>query len=184
LPDEERTPHSPRIRLPGLRIHKHLLRLDHTPRLPLIIDAQNLTPDLEIPAMAADGQRLQKLNLALAVDDAAVVEFRDARDGLRARAAVEVDDFLVGVLEGEDDRVGGEGGEGGVQFVEKVEFVGRAAYAVGEEEDVAFEPGDSDLFRLTLGVSIADSLGGFSEDRCSNVRVWIRDLRLDRPFLL
>jgi hypothetical protein len=64
--------------------------------------------------MAADGQRLQKLNLALAVDDAAVVEFGDARDGLRARAAVEVDDFLVGVLEGEDDRVGREGGEGGV----------------------------------------------------------------------
>lgn len=42
------------------------------------------------------------------------VEFGDARDGRAVGAGVEVDDFGVGVFEGEDDGVGGEGGEVGV----------------------------------------------------------------------
>ena len=45
------------------------------------------------------------------------VEFGDAGDGLGVAARVEVDDVFVGVLEGEDDGVGWEGGEFGVEFL-------------------------------------------------------------------
>lgn len=45
------------------------------------------------------------------------VEFGDALDGRAIRARVEVDDFLVRVLEGKDDGVGGEGGEVGVELL-------------------------------------------------------------------
>jgi len=45
------------------------------------------------------------------------VEIGDAGDGGRVGAGVEVDDFGVGVFEGEDDGIGGEGGEGGVEFL-------------------------------------------------------------------
>lgn len=55
--------------------------------------------------------------MALAIDDALAVEFRDAWDGRAGGARVEVDNFLVGVLEGEDDRVGGEDGKVGVEFL-------------------------------------------------------------------
>ena len=46
------------------------------------------------------------------------------------------------MLEGQHDWVRGEDGEAGVQLVDEVQLVGCAADAVGEEEDVAFEPGD------------------------------------------
>lgn len=57
--------------------------------------------------------------LALAVDDALVVELRGAGDGFRAGCLrrVEVDDFLAGLFEGQDHRVGWEDGEFGVEFL-------------------------------------------------------------------
>lgn len=111
-------PHSPRIRLAALDIHQALLCLHNRTGLALIIHAQHLAPDLELAALGAHGQRLEKLQLALAVEDMARVELRNAIDGRRVAARVEVDDVLVGVLEGKDDGVGWEGGELGVEFLE------------------------------------------------------------------
>lgn len=49
--------------------------------------------------------------MTLAIEDALAIELGHAGDGLGARAAVEVDDLLVGVLEGQEDGIGREGGE-------------------------------------------------------------------------
>jgi hypothetical protein len=60
------------------------------------------------------------LQLALAVEDMLGVELGDAFNGRAVRARVEVDNFLVGVLEGKDDGVGWEGGEIGVELLQMV----------------------------------------------------------------
>lgn len=53
------------------------------------------------------------------------VEFGNTRNRLGIAARVEVDDFLVGVLEGEDDGVGGESCELGVELLrEDISSVG------------------------------------------------------------
>lgn len=113
LADVESAAHGPRVRLPGLRIHKPLLRLHHA-ALALVVHAQHLRPDLKVAAMARRRQRLHKLHLALAIEHALGVELRHAGDGLRAGRLVEVDDLLAGVLKGQDNGVCGEGGEVGV----------------------------------------------------------------------
>lgn len=51
------------------------------------------------------------MDLALAIKDAFCVELRNAFDGSAVTARIEVDDFLVGVLEWEDDWVRREGSE-------------------------------------------------------------------------
>ena len=111
LPNVKPTAHFPRVYLACLRIDEHLLRLHDGPGLPLVIHAQHLTPHLELPPLARHGDGLQELQLALAIEHVLGVELGHARDGRAVRAGVEVDDFRVGVLEGEDDGVGGEGGE-------------------------------------------------------------------------
>jgi len=70
-----------------------------------------------VPTLAAHGDGLEELHFALAVEHMLGVEIGDAGDGGRVGAGVEVDDFGVGVFEGEDDGIGGEGGEGGVEFL-------------------------------------------------------------------
>lgn len=152
LTDEERTPHRPRVRLPRLHIHKPLLRLHHT-ALPLVVYTQHLGPDLKVAPMRCDGQGLQELDLALAIEHAAIVELGNTRNGGRGAGLVEIDDLLGIALEGQDDRVRGEGDEVGMQLVQEVELVGGGADAVGEEEDIALEPGDSDLlFIIHVGI--------------------------------
>ena len=54
---------------------------------------------------------------SLAVDDPSGVEFGDAGDGSRGLGGVEVDDFLGGLFEGEDDWVGWEDSEVGMEFL-------------------------------------------------------------------
>ena len=114
LPYIKPTTHFPRIHLPRLRINKHFLRLYNRPRFALIIDTQDLAPNLELPPLARNGDRFEELQFALAVKDVLCVELGDPSDGRAVRAGVEVDDFGVSVFEGEDDGVGGEGGEVGV----------------------------------------------------------------------
>ena len=119
LTNIEATANSSTIRLPRLRINKPVLRLDNG-CLAFIVYTQHLASDLELAAFAAHGQWLEELYLALAVEDVLGVELGDAFDGLGIAARVEVDDFLVRVLEGEDDGVGWEGCEGWVQFLRVV----------------------------------------------------------------
>lgn len=71
-----------------------------------------------------------ELDEALAVDDAGGVEFGDAGDGNGGGAGVKVDYVEVGVLEGEDDAVGGEDLEVGVEFLGCV---------LGERDEVRLE---------------------------------------------
>lgn len=117
LAHEEAASYSLGIHLPALRVNERLLRLDNRARLPLVIYAEHLRPDLELAASRGHGQRLEELDAALAIDNALAVELRNARDGRGRRARVEIDDLLVRVLEGEDDGVGREDGEGGVEFL-------------------------------------------------------------------
>ena len=53
----------------------------------------------------------------MAIDDALGVEFRNTGDGSGCLRGVEVNDFLGGLFEGKDDRVCGEDGELGMQFL-------------------------------------------------------------------
>lgn len=107
------TANSPTIRLPSLRINKPVLRLDNG-RLALVVYTQHLAPDLELASFAAHGKRLEELYLALAVENVLGVELGDAFDGLGIAARVEVNDFLVCVLEWENDGVRWKGCEGWV----------------------------------------------------------------------
>ena len=109
----------------------------------LVVYAEDFAAELEGAVVGGGGDGFEEGDCALAVDDAAGVELGDAGDGGAGEGArVEVDDFLVGVFEGEDYGVGGEGLEGGVELVEELELVVFDADGVGEEEEVAFEPCD------------------------------------------
>lgn len=88
------------IHLASLLVHNLLLRLNDGARLALVVHAHDLGAQLELAALAGDGQGLEKGHFALAVDDAAVVEFGDVGDGVCVFVAEEVDDFLVGEFEG------------------------------------------------------------------------------------
>jgi hypothetical protein len=69
------------------------------------------------------------LYLALAIEDVLGVELGNTFDGLCIATRVKVDDFLVGVLEREDDGIGWEGGEGRMQFLQWVlELVGSLSH--------------------------------------------------------
>lgn len=119
LPNEKRTPHSPTKHLARPLLDKQMLRLDHGPGLLLVVNAHHLGPQLQLPALAAHGQRFQKLNRLLAVHDSPAVQLRHAGDagplcGLRG---VEVYDLWRCGFEGQDDGVGWEDGEVGVEFL-------------------------------------------------------------------
>ena len=100
LPDIEPAAHSLSIHLSSLLVNDLLLRLDDGARLALVVHAHNLGAELELAAFARDGQGLEKGDFALAVDDAAAVEFGDVGDDVCVFVAEEVDDFLVGEFEG------------------------------------------------------------------------------------
>lgn len=63
------------------------------------------------------GEGLEYLDVALAVEDAGLVDRRDAGDGGVARCGIVVDDALVGAFELQDHGVGGEGLEVWVKFL-------------------------------------------------------------------
>ena len=74
---------------------------------------------------------------ALTVDDALGVEFGDAGDGDGGLGRVEVDYFLRGVFEGEDDGVSWEDGEFGVEFlVEVVSKVCESGFGGGQGREM------------------------------------------------
>lgn len=117
LANHEPATNHPAEHIAGLLLDQQRLRLDDGAGLALVIDAQHLLPDLEGAAGARDGEGLEDLNLALAVDAALLVELGHAGDGDGRGARVEVDDLLVSVLERQDERVRGEGGEVGVELL-------------------------------------------------------------------
>jgi hypothetical protein len=97
-----------------------LLRLDDSSWLSLVINTKHFTPHFEVFAFRGHGKWLEELQLALAVEDMLGVELGHAFNGRAVRTRVEVNDFLVGVLEGKDDGVGWESGEVGVELLQKV----------------------------------------------------------------
>lgn len=121
LSNEERRSDDTRVDLASLRIHDIVLCFKDGARLSLVVDANHLAPRFKLPALAADGKWLVEDHLALAIEDALIVELGDTRD-LRTAGilgGVEVDYVLRGVLKGEDNWVGREDGEVGVEFLGK-----------------------------------------------------------------
>ena len=99
LPNIKPAPNRPRVDLAALRIHKRLFRLDHRPRPALVVHADDFAPDLEAAALGRHGQRPEERDAPLAVQRTARVELGHPRDRRAVRACVEVDHFLVRVLE-------------------------------------------------------------------------------------
>lgn len=118
LANVEATAYNPAVCLACLRIYKSLLCLDDCAGLSFVVDTKHLAPDLELATLAGGRDRLEELELALAIEDMLGIEFRYAIDGLGVRAGVKVDYFLVGVLERQDDGVCRERCKLRVQFLE------------------------------------------------------------------
>lgn len=117
LPNIETAANSPAVGLAALCINKALFGLDDCTWLALVIHAQYLGSDLELAAVACYGERLQELNLALSIKDVLGVKLGHAFDWCRVAARVEINDFLIGMLEREDDGVGWEGREGRMELL-------------------------------------------------------------------
>jgi hypothetical protein len=120
LPNVKPTSHGPGIHLARRFIHKRLLRLDDRSRLALVIHTQHLASYFEALALGCHRERLEELELALAVKDMLGVELGDAINRRAVGARVEIDHFLVCMLKGKDDGVGWEGSEVGVKFLLQV----------------------------------------------------------------
>lgn len=117
LADVEATANSSAVRLASLSIYKPLLCLNDCARLSLVVHTEHLASDLELAALARRRNWLEKLELTLPVEDMLGVEFGDTSDRLGVRASVEVNYFLIGVLEGQNDGVCGECCELRMQFL-------------------------------------------------------------------
>jgi hypothetical protein len=94
-----------------------LLSLDDCARLTLVVYTQNFAPDLELSAFRSYWQRLEKLQLALAVKNTLGIELWYTFDRCTVATRIEVDDILVGMLEWQDDGVSREGSERWVKFL-------------------------------------------------------------------
>jgi len=121
LTNEERRASNLSVQIPIRGINEVHLCLHDGAGLALVVDTKDFLAQLEGAAFGARGNGFEEGHGALAVDDALGVELGYAGDagiagGLRG---VEVDYFLGGFLEGEDDGVGWEGGEVGVQFLSR-----------------------------------------------------------------
>jgi hypothetical protein len=111
------TTDSPAVRLSALGIDEALLRFHDSAWLALVVHTQNLTSDLELATFASYRQRFEELYLALSVKDMLSVELGYAFNGRRVTARVEINDFLIRVLERKNDRVSGEGSKRRVKFL-------------------------------------------------------------------
>lgn len=138
LADEEGASRDARVDLAGSDLDEVRLGLDDRARATLVVDAEDLGTDLELVASRGSGQRLEELDLALAVDDAGSVEVGDAGDLDGLLGLVEVNHFLGRALEScggersvatlqllyhmavltQEDGVGWEDGEIGMVFLE------------------------------------------------------------------
>jgi len=133
LSHEERTPKSASIHLPGLLIHDIGLVVHYRARLAFIINAEDLSANLELATGGGGRQGLVEFHETLAIKDAAGVEFGDTRDGSLGLCGIEVDYFLFrsfescmllegtvmwgGVEHTEDDGVCWEDGEVRMKFL-------------------------------------------------------------------
>jgi hypothetical protein len=118
LTNVKATANSPAVCLACFGIHEPLLCLDDCAGLSLVIDTKHLTPDLKLATLAGRRNRLQEFELALAVENMLGIELGHTSDWLSVRASVEVDYFLIGVLERQDDGVCGESCKLGMQFLQ------------------------------------------------------------------
>ena len=99
LPHEERAANSAAVHLARLLIHDIGLCFEHTASLAFVVHADYFLAQLELAARGGGREGLVEGHEALAVDDAARIEFGDARDSSCGLGGVEVDYFLAGAFE-------------------------------------------------------------------------------------
>jgi hypothetical protein len=99
LPNKERTSYSSSIALSRSFINNILLCFNYTTGFSFIVDADDFGAELEGSACGGGREWFQEGHNSLAVEDAAGVEFGDARDGGCAMGGVEINYFLGCVLE-------------------------------------------------------------------------------------
>jgi hypothetical protein len=117
LADEEARGSDAGVGLTCFGIDEGGLGLNDGAGLSLVVNANNFVADFEFAAGRGDWERLQESNTALAIDDALRVELGNTGNWLGGGASVEVNYFLVGVLEWEKDRVCWEYGETWVKLL-------------------------------------------------------------------
>lgn len=105
------------VDLAALLVDDQLLRLDDRAWFALVVHTEDFGAQLEFAAFRGCGEGFEELDETLAVDDALGVEFGDVGDGRCGLRGVEVNYFLGGAFEGEDDRVRREDGEFRVKFL-------------------------------------------------------------------
>lgn len=113
----KRTSNNLAINLTTPLFHNRLLSFHHRARLALVVNAEYFAAELKVLAGGRYGKGFVERDGALAVYDAAGVEFGDVGDGGVGEAGVEVCHFGVGELLAEEDGVGWEDAEVGVQLL-------------------------------------------------------------------
>lgn len=88
-----------RVDLAIAHINQIGLGVDHTTRLALVVDTNDLCSELELLALRGCGEGLEELDFALAVDDAGWIEFGNVGDLDGFLGGVEVDYILGSTLE-------------------------------------------------------------------------------------
>jgi hypothetical protein len=94
LADEEARADGAGVDFSRVLVDDGLLGLDDGAGLALVVDAQDFGAEFEGAALRGGGEGFEELEQALAVDDAAGVEFGDAGDRVRGLRRVEIDYFL------------------------------------------------------------------------------------------
>jgi hypothetical protein len=87
------------VHLAALGINDRLLSLKDGARLSLVVDADNLIAQLELPSGTRRGQWLQDCDLALSINSTAMIQVGNARDLDSLLARIEIGHLLVGELE-------------------------------------------------------------------------------------
>ena len=123
LADEECAADLASVDLSRLCIYEVALGLNDGTRLALVVDANDLVPNLEVKSIRADGNRSDYLNASLAVDGSLGIKGRCAGDIPRCGTCDEVEDVLVGLLEGQVDWESRERCELRMEFVKKVPLI-------------------------------------------------------------
>ena len=100
LADEEATADDAGVHLAGLCVDKVSLGLEDCARAALVVDADDLLAGFKFAAVRCSWEGLQEFDLALAIDNARVVEFGDIRNLNGFAGLVVVDYFLRVLLEG------------------------------------------------------------------------------------
>lgn len=115
----KRRAHDARVHLSSLLIDKLVENLRHGARLSLVVHADHLSPQLKLMTLRRRRNVLQNRNLTLSVYNPTRVDFGDAGNRWPERGpCIEVHHLLVGMLERQDDGVGGKGRERGVELLD------------------------------------------------------------------